>query len=205
MIEVSLQQEEQNHPFRDYQAWYGKVGLFWSPYRLDDMTDEQKDTLRYALREFLGILEEHYHIPFTTMVTDFEICGSWAFGINTSGADMDIQLSTENYDNQRIIEHALRGDKIFLKRQVWELSHRLKLHIDIGYSEHGNKEYNICYSLRENKLYGRRPHHPTDPHFHMRYNQQTGHYEPILREAQSIFKSRFFPETLQDGDIWDEE
>lgn len=188
MIEVELQQREASHiaiGHEDGVGWFGRRGRFWDMPCIEEISREQREVLMSALTELMEIFERHYRVRFTELIKDFEVCGSYAYGIENWWSDMDIQLSTEDERAQETITQAIRGDLPFLHKEVAKMSARLKLEIDIGYSQHNNKEYNEVYSLRDEKLYNREPGVPLSPLYKRRYNVDTKRYEVEMRERAS--------------------
>jgi hypothetical protein len=202
MIEVRLTEREQPHPAMDNpNGWMGKRGTFWEWPRglIENMTDEQHRTLSDAIDEFIRVAEEHYGQHLAELIRDYEICGSDAFGNQTWWSDLDIQLSTGNRAQQDKLQTIINTDYIWWKQRVAELSHRMKIAIELCFSHSNNKEYNECYSLRDRKLYNRSAVRLSS--YHRKYDPHTGKYEVYSRESTDRF-GRIIPPFYESA-YWD--
>lgn len=194
MMEVELTHAERNHPAATGGDWIGPPAKFW---RLpggfiENITKKQRETLVAALDEFVDILTSHYGREVKNLVMDYEVCGSHAFGTQRVDSDIDIQLSTGNQRKQERLEELILSDFDFFRDQRIEVSQRLKMNVDVGFSEWRNKGYNTCYSLKEKKLYGRKKHDRFDPSFRRYWNKDERTYKEKRRVEPMIFETEIW-------------
>lgn len=201
MIEVELTPEEQPHPAMDNPTnWFGKRGSFWSFDIIEHITDEQAQTMNDAIREWLRLADKNYGAPLSTMVKDIEICGSYAFGNFKWWSDMDIQLTTEDPETQDQLGSVFLSDLAWFKESTADLSHRLKIHLDINFWVSDNKSYNEVYSLRDRMMYNKPSPEPMPDSYHRRFNQATRRYEVQIRTRPPCYMSVYWD---ADGNLLD--
>jgi predicted nucleotidyltransferase len=96
----------------------------------------------------------------SSLVADWEVCGSYAFGCAEAHSDIDIQWAAHDWTEMEMVGHLMYGTQDGVLRFLEErdaISNDLKISIDVVLTNPDNKSYNICYSLRERKLYNRNP------------------------------------------------
>ncbi len=94
------------------------------------------------------------------LVADWEICGSYAFGCAQAHSDIDIEWAAKDWVDMEVVGHMCRGSEAAIRAFMAErdeISNDLQVALDIVLTNPDNKSYNICYSLRERKLYNRAP------------------------------------------------
>lgn len=201
MIEVKLQSCEANHPSITSPSWEGRKGRFWDFKFIEDMTDEQHNTLLNGVDEFVKHILDLYGIPeMYDLIKDYEVCGSHAFGNQTWYSDFDIQMQTDDWKNLKKIRDVIMKDKGLYIREMHEFSKRMKACFDMHFDTVGNKDYNECYSLRERKLYNRTPHEKRDDSYRKTFNTTTRRYEVVPRKRRNGLKDGWLPDGTEATD-----
>lgn len=200
MIEVELEKREQNHPALEHPQWMGRHGRFWDFDKdfieFDSPGNKHRlDVLHTALDEVVEELCKLYETnEIKELITDYEVCGSYAFANQRPWSDLDIQLTTEDPVKQEKLRSILAEKKQLCVEASHRLGMRLKIRVELRYTEHRDKEYAECYSLRDRKLYNREPMTRRPDTFKRGWSYESKSFESFHREPPSI-----------NSDYWDED
>lgn len=129
---------------------------------------EKRDALKvtgveYLSPSFLDRLEAGLDmlltlIPWRVPYTDLEVVGSFGCNCARPGSDLDINIRFPDEAAQKAAWEAYSAhDKHEYVQAKWALRHQLGIVIQVGMRNHDSRGYWPVYSLRERKLYNRKP------------------------------------------------
>lgn len=96
-------------------------------------------------------------LPFYSDIVDLELCGSYAFGTNGLGSDIDINIALADYNHQVPAKQwwYTSGGQIAVRRRLMDFEKEYGLHIDIGVQDPNSVKYNVVASTKKFELYNR--------------------------------------------------
>lgn len=112
-----------------------------------------REELLVALQEYVGIL------PFARDVVDIQIVGSYAVGCARVYSDIDVNIAFASWERQAAAydEWQQAFDRVYLfNERVARLTARFQINVSFQPHSPNLKDYVICYSCTDRKLYNRR-------------------------------------------------
>lgn len=129
-------------------------------------------------------------LPFSTEIVDLEICGSYAFGCANLASDLDICIVLNSAEAQGLARNwwfsKKDGNEAFYefvnRHHGLELQYGIK--IDLCPAAHDQKTYNIVYSLKDKRYYGKSPEDRIETR--RKWNQETLRFEECPRIPRTL-------------------
>lgn len=124
-------------------------------YRVKDILHMDKD----AMKELFSFMWEEIAplFPFYDEIVDIELVGSYAFGTNRLGSDVDFNIALEDYNHQIPAKQwwYTIGNRAKITPKIMEFQKKYGLYIDLGVVDPNSVKYNVCASTKKFELYNR--------------------------------------------------
>ena len=123
-------------------------------YRVSDILYMDKD----AVKELFSFMWEVAKLfPFYDQIEDIELVGSYAFGTNRLGSDIDFNVALKDYNSQIPAKQwwYTPGNKEKINPKLMEFLNKYGLFIDLGVVDPNSIKYNVCASTKKFELYNR--------------------------------------------------
>lgn len=139
-------------------------------------------------------------MPFSRVVADIEIVGSYAFGCADMSSDIDINIAADSWQHQCDIIWKLRATDLRGDFAAWliGLEDRHRIRVDIGYRNPDSKKYVPVFSTRENKLYNAHLIRPEGMHVEWDYFGDTGWLIVPRRPRTYSFAENYSPDEIKE-------
>ena len=149
-------------------------------FRVSDILYMDKDVVKELFSFMWDVCSD---LPFFSDIVDIELCGSYAFGTNRLGADIDFNIAMADYNHQIPVKQwwYTAGNTLELKRKLMDFEKAYGLYIDIGAQDPNSVKYNVVASTKKFELYNRG--RPPLPEFKPGVRQ---HFPMISDKPQSV-------------------